>query len=211
MVVDQKGIFVIGDSISLDYGPHLEAALPESISYSRKEGNEEAYQNLDVPRGANGGDSLRVKEYLSYLKAGGVFHCDLLLLNCGLHDIKSDPNSGELRVSPEQYRANLHEIVSTCEALSDQLLWMRITPVDDERHAQRGCGFNRVQKDVDLYNTIADEVMTERGIPILALDEFTLQQGLEQDLYRDGVHFLKPIHKLQGDYIAQQVTSYLSA
>jgi hypothetical protein len=65
-------IYVLGDSISMQYGPSLEAYLEGVISYSRKEGEEEALLNLDNPRGANGGDSGMV---LTFLKAKCLSLC----------------------------------------------------------------------------------------------------------------------------------------
>ncbi len=204
-----KSLFVIGDSISLDYGPHLEAALEGVVSYSRKEGRGEAYKNLDLPRGANGGHSGMVREYLGYLKAGGVFHTDLMLMNCGLHDIKSNPDTGELQISEADYRANLGDIAELAADLSGKVVWMRTTPIDDDRHAKRGCGFGRVQVDVDRYNRIADEVMISHGIPIIPLDEWMLDLAKEMEIYRDGVHFLKTVHPLQAAYLAEQVKPFL--
>jgi len=204
-----KSLFVIGDSISLDYGPHLESALEGKLSYSRKEGRGEAYENLDLPRGANGGHSGMVREYLGYLKASETFHTDLMLINCGLHDIKSNPETGALQVSPEEYRENLEAIVDLAGGLAGQVAWMRITPIDDELHARRGCGFGRIQADVERYNLIADEVMTARAVPVIPLDEFMLELGEKMEIYRDGVHFLKPVHPLQGAYLADRVHTLL--
>lgn len=59
-----KKIFVVDDSISIQYGPFLEKYLQGIMRYSRKEGTEEALQNLDIPQGANGGDFSRVVAYL---------------------------------------------------------------------------------------------------------------------------------------------------
>lgn len=202
-------LFVLGDSISLDYGPHVEAALKGVASVSRKEGRGEAYENLDLPRGANGGHSGMVREYLGYLKAGGVFHTDVMLINCGLHDIKSNPETGELQVSAEAYRENLMAIMELAPGLAEKVAWVRTTPIDDERHAKRGCGFGRVQADVDQYNQIADEVMREQGIQVIPFDEATVEMGTRMELYRDGVHFLKPVQKEQGEYLAREVQDLL--
>ena len=40
-------IYIIGDSISIQYGPHLEGYLKGVMAYSRKEGVDEALLNLD--------------------------------------------------------------------------------------------------------------------------------------------------------------------
>ena len=53
-------LYVIGDSISIHYGPYLKKQLHGVVGYARKEGEEEARLNLDNPSGANGGDSSMV-------------------------------------------------------------------------------------------------------------------------------------------------------
>ena len=50
-------IYVIGDSISIQYGTYLESQLKGIMEYSRKGGIEEASVNFDHKTGANGGDS----------------------------------------------------------------------------------------------------------------------------------------------------------
>lgn len=206
----RKTLFVIGDSISLDYGPHLEAALPQGIAYTRKEGQEEAYVNLDIPRGANGGDSGMVKDYLTYIKAADIFHCDLMLSNCGLHDIKTDPETGARQVSPADYRKNLEAIVELAEELSEKLVWVRTTPVDDAMHVQRKADFGRVHADVQQYNQIADFIMTSHHVPVIPLDEFTQGLTKEMEIYRDGVHFSKPAQERQGVFLAGEVLKLLA-
>ncbi|MEM7108775.1 MAG: hypothetical protein AAF519_11155, partial [Bacteroidota bacterium] len=60
-------IFVIGDSISIHYGPYLAQYLGTDFQYARKGDNGEAFKNLDIPVGANGGDSRMVLDYLREL------------------------------------------------------------------------------------------------------------------------------------------------
>ena len=47
-------IYVIGDSISIQYGTYLESQLKGIMEYSRKGGIEEASVNFDHKTGANG-------------------------------------------------------------------------------------------------------------------------------------------------------------
>ena len=55
-----RSVFVVGDSISIQYGPFLEQMLSGRIAYARKGSEDatmaEALRNLDIPVGANGGD-----------------------------------------------------------------------------------------------------------------------------------------------------------
>jgi lysophospholipase L1-like esterase len=79
-------IYVLGDSISIQYGLYLQKYLEGVMEYNRKQGDEEALLNLDKPQGANGGDSGMVLSFLRARAASGGIDADLLLLNCGLHD-----------------------------------------------------------------------------------------------------------------------------
>ncbi|KIE48240.1 hypothetical protein U732_4009 [Clostridium argentinense CDC 2741] len=59
-----RSLFVIGDSISIHYGPYLREMIKDKFAYDRKRGLEHALIDLDKPVGANIGDSSMVLEYL---------------------------------------------------------------------------------------------------------------------------------------------------
>lgn len=59
-------IFLIGDSIRVDYGSYLESYIGKDINIIGKEGIEEAYQHLDIPVGSNCGDSRMLVERERY-------------------------------------------------------------------------------------------------------------------------------------------------
>lgn len=202
--------YLIGDSISIDYGDQLSDALQGKVDYRRKDGVAEAKLNLDDPRGANGGDSSMVLRYLqAWAEETEPPKHELLLVNCGLHDIKVHKETGEIVISQEAYRANLQAIVNLSPKLANQFAWIRTTPVDDERHAQRTrFGFHRYERDVQTYNAIADEVMQAAGVPIIDLHSFTL--ACPGELFRDGVHFAKPVIREQALWLAGWVLGRLS-
>jgi lysophospholipase L1-like esterase len=204
----RPSLFVIGDSISIDYGPHLASHLGEAVAYARKEGERQARQNLDQAVGSNGGDSRRVLEYLHELAQRGDFHPDLLLINCGLHDIKRS-QGGTLQVLPDAYQDHLHAIVAVGRDLCRELIWIGITPVDDHMHARRKARFSRCDADVRAYEAIAAQVMAEHRVPVLPLGTFTRGLGGGEAVFRDGVHFLNPVKQLQGAFIAGWVLAML--
>src|SRR5690606_3284313 len=94
-------LFLIGDSISLQYGPYLEKYLQGFVYFERKQDDGQATKDLDVPTGANGGDSRMVLAYLRKKTNDPNFSPDYLVLNCGLHDIKRNPLTMSIQV-PEQ-------------------------------------------------------------------------------------------------------------
>jgi lysophospholipase L1-like esterase len=201
-------IYVIGDSISIQYGPHLESDLRGVMTYSRKEGNEEALLNLDYPLGANAGDSGMVLSFLEAKQSSDEIDADYLLLNCGLHDIKVDPQTQERQVPINQYRKNLEAIVTLVDKLECQLIWIRSTPVVDETHNQPGFPFFRYSEDLHAYNRAADKVMTSAGIPVI--DLFTITSNLSGELYCDHVHFNEQVRQQQAAFITGWLMAYTS-
>lgn len=202
----KRAVFVIGDSISIQYGPYLQRMLAGFCDYDRKSGEEEALRNLDLPLGANGGDSGKVLAYLQALEAGGRTF-DVLLVNCGLHDIKrrSDSDSAELQVPAERYAANLRAIAAIAGRIAKRLVWASTTPVDDEQHRRHTREFYRRNADVLRYNEAAQAIMAEHGALVLDLYRFTANVGGE--LYCDHVHFHERVRELQAAFLAGALTA----
>ncbi|MBX3010396.1 MAG: SGNH/GDSL hydrolase family protein [Caldilineaceae bacterium] len=203
-----KKLYVIGDSISIQYGPYLQQALQGVMGYARKEGEAEALLNLDNPQGANGGDSSMVLAFLRGLQQQGGINADLLLLNCGLHDIKTHPQSGERQVPLARYAENLRAIVAIVATLQPTLVWMRTTPCDEQVHNRLQMSFHRFAADCDAYNATADAIMAEAGVPVIDLHTFT--RNLGPDLYCDHVHFHESIRAQQGAFLAGWLNHWLA-
>jgi len=199
-------LFVIGDSISIQYGPYLEKLVAGTFAYDRKQddaGAPRASSNLDVPTGANGGDSDMVLAYLRHRRNHKPIPPGLLLLNCGLHDIKTDPATGAQQVPLARYQENLRAILAEARAMDLQVIWGRTTPVIDEIHNSRSEGFQRFARDVAAYNAAADALMTGAGLPLIDLHAFTekfLPAG-----FLDHVHFTEDVREKQAAYIFQQL------
>jgi hypothetical protein len=197
-------LFVLGDSISMQYGPHLQVMLEGVMTYARKTGENEGegYADLDMPEGANGGDSQRVLQYLRFKAEHEDFHPDVLLVNCGLHDIKTDPETSAVQVELDAYRGNLAEIVKIGRQTAGTLVWVRTTPVDDEQHNTRAKAFKRFAKDLLAYNAVADEIMTSAGVASIDLFAFTNGLGPPAEVFCDHVHYPEPVQRLQAAFIA---------
>ena len=153
-------LHVVGDSISQHYGPYLADYLAGTLDYSRKEGMP---GDPDDANGANGGDSSAVLRYLSACKERG-YHWDYLLLNCGLHDLRTDTATGAKQIPPDAYRTNLRAIIALARTLAAHVIWVRTSPVVDAIHNATAQSFRRHAADVDAYNSIADAVMQESGV-----------------------------------------------
>ncbi|MCU6708727.1 SGNH/GDSL hydrolase family protein [Paenibacillus sp. J5C_2022] len=194
-----KHLFVIGDSISIQYGPYLKKFVDDRYHYDRKRGEAQALVDLDTPVGANGGDSRMVLDYLLGEQQRSVKY-DILLLNCGLHDIKTSPVTREKQVPPDKYSENLKQIIHVAQTMTDSFVWIRTTDVITEIHNAISKPFKRYHEDVLAYNAIADELMREYNIPMIDLYSFTSKFGPQA--YCDHVHFTEEVRHLQAAFIA---------
>lgn len=202
-----KKILLIGDSISLDYGKYLSEFVSENIRLYGKPGKNEAYTNLDVPIGGNGGDSSMVLQYVKELDEDGKLSYDYFIFNCGLHDIKHNRPENKLQIDENSYAENLKEIIEIMDKNSVKVIFINTTPADELRYNDE-FPFIRYSNDVILYNNIAEKIMCERGIHIINLYSFTLALKLKgDDLFRDHTHFTDKAIRMQAAYIAGELNS----
>jgi len=223
-------LFVLGDSISIQYGPYLESLLAGLFACDRK--GSELLEHLsgvenragillrlaaqDSGREAiNGGDSASVLAYLQAKSAAQASLGTVLLLNCGLHDIRRDPRGSTRQVEPNGYAANLKDILRLAGRLSQHVVWLRTTPVCDALHQRLNPEFQRFNADVDLYNRIADAIMDDAGIQGIDLYGFTSKLSPADEtlelLYCDHVHFCEPVRQMQAAYIAGWLEAIIHA
>jgi len=193
-----RKLFIVGDSISIQYGPYVKALTADYLHYDRKRGEAEALVDLDKPVGANGGDSSMVLAYLLEEQSKGVQY-DVLLVNCGLHDIKTDIVTKEKQISLNEYANNLERIVEIAQTMSRQFIWVKTTDAVEEVHNKPDSSFHRFHEDVVTYNACADEIMEKHGVPTIDLYTFTRTFG--EEAYCDHVHYNEEIRRLQAAYI----------
>ena len=211
-----KRVFVLGDSISIHYGPHLERYLLGFMHYSRKEGEDKAVVQLDQPlvANANAGDSSMCLEYLqqrlglegsgSTENTGNLQQADFILFNAGLHDIKTRPGTNNTQVPVDEYERNLIHIIQLIRrALPNaELIWIRTTPIDETLHNTRQKNFHRHEKDLMLYNETADRVMCQFHVRQIDLYQFTRNIGPSKAIFCDHVHFHSHVREKQAAFIA---------
>ncbi len=210
--MDLPRLFVIGDSISIQYGDALERRLAGLFRYDRKRddaGAPKALSDLDVPTGANGGDSAMVLAYLRHRRASAPIAADVLLLNCGLHDIKADTVTRVRQVEPAAYEANLRAIVGEIAAMGPTPIWVRTTPALEAVHNRPDSAFLRFAADVAAYNGIADRVMAEAGVA--SLDLFTFSMGFVPAGFCDHVHYTEQVREEQARFLADGLTAWWEA
>ena len=222
MHLEMKRIFVLGDSISLHYGPYLQQDVEGKFLYDRKGGSEAAavgQQELDFPTHhatINGGDSSMCLEFLNQHLGSNpspsIDTADYVLLNCGLHDIKINAGTKSQQVSLDQYEQNLKEMVHLFHddekrrSTKPKLIWIRTTPIDEQLHNQLQPRFHRFQADLERYQQSADNVMKEHNVPMIDLYSFTLNLQKsghpKNELWQDHVHFHPLVREKQAAFIA---------
>ena len=132
----RRKIFILGDSVSIHYGPYLKKLIKHKFDYDRKRGIDEALTDLDKPIGANAGDSVMVMEYLAEEYKNNTKY-EILIINCGLHDVRIDRTLNKIQVKLEDYRMNLTKLIEISISMSDKTIWVGLTPVIDEIHNSR--------------------------------------------------------------------------
>jgi hypothetical protein len=197
--MEKRRIFVIGDSVSIHYGPYLEKMIKDKFEYDRKRGIEQALTDLDRPVGANAGDSGMVLEYLAEEYKKNTKY-DILLINCGLHDLRRDRTLNEVQVELEAYKSNLTKIIKISKDMSNKTIWIGLTPIIDEIHNSRKEGVLRYSEDVKAYDTAAKKIMMEYNVS--CIDMYSFIKNLGADVYSDHVHFKDEIRQLQAAFIA---------
>lgn len=194
-------IYVIGDSISVHYGPYLETALAGFAKYARKGGPDASGTDWENPADANGGDSRLVLRFLA--ENLPAISADFMLLNCGLHDLRVDRETGAYQVPIEDYQSNLTAIVELVRSAGIAPIWVNSIPLIDDVHNAHPLPYQRFLADVMAYNEVAAKVMVDHKAPII--DLFTFTQSLGPDIYIDHVHVTDRAREQQANYIDRQL------
>jgi len=194
-------LFLVGDSISIYYTPYLERDVASEYSFGRKTSAapESIDEQLKDPN-VQGGNSQMVLDYLKMRYAQSGFAPDVVLINCGLHDIKRTPKTNAIAIDAAHYRSNLQQILGLVRSHHGKLVWVSTTPVDDKRHNSLSTEFLRYNQDVQQYNSIAKDVFSRAKVPMIDLYSFTMQLGPNH--YIDHVHWDEGTRTQQAAYIA---------
>jgi len=159
----RQKILILGDSISMAYGPFVKQQLSEFADVSRPVRNGKDENCAGTIHGVANLDR--------WLAAAG--EVDLIFFNFGLHDLKrvdrdtknysnnpADPRQAE----PDEYRQQLSQIVARLKQTEARLVFVTTTPVPvGDVKPRREVG------DPLHYNAIARTVVDHQGIEVLDL------------------------------------------
>ena len=203
-----KRVLSLGDSIAFGYRPSLKKYLGEDYEVFTKEGEEEAAKNLNYPVGCNCGDSRMLLAYVEDEYKNGRLDYDIIVFNCGLHDIKYNWMTEKIQIEKEEYEKNLKKIIDILKSVGAVVYFVNSTPVYYEIHnSTHNIILNgdiiRRPWDLEDYNKIAQRVMLTSGISVIDLYSFTKAMG--KGAVRDHVHYYEKNADEQGKYIADYI------
>jgi lysophospholipase L1-like esterase len=186
-------VILIGDSIRMGY----QAIVARELG---------AQATLWAPD-ENGGNSRNVLEHLeAWVLARQP---DIVHLNCGLHDIKRDFETGALAIPLLSYTSNLRDIFTRLQAETDAIvIWATTTPVNEAwHHANKP--FDRFMRDVVAYNAAALTLAQSFSLPVDNLYAAMTAAGPDTHLVSDGVHFNDAGYALLGKAVADSIKRQL--
>jgi lysophospholipase L1-like esterase len=171
-------ILIIGDSISIGYYPWVKEMLSGRAIVAHNEGNaRHTGYALDKIRKWTGADDY-----------------DIILFNWGLHDLcyrhpdaqvygNRDKIRGQLKHTPDEYRANLDSLVRTMKATTDAELIFVTTSYVPENEA------GRYTEDPPRYNAVAREIMQKNSVAVIDIYENSRIIHTQHGLRSDDVHY----------------------
>jgi|GEM_PF-3207776 len=175
---------LIGDSISLGYGPLVGKLLAGRAAVEHAPGH-----SGDTRRGL-----ANLKQWL------GTGRWDVIHFNWGLHDLKE----GGTAVPIEEYARNLRELVRQLRGTGAALVWASTTPVPPAN------ALHRRDEDVLRYNRAAQELMQEAGV---AVDDLytAVKPRLAEAQQPNNVHFSPAGYRLLAEAVARSIEAALAA
>lgn len=187
-----REVLIIGDSISLGYTPTVERELASIARVRHCPGNS--------------GDSANL---LANLRAWLAEPSpDLVVLNCGLHDVRRERDTGTLQVPLDRYHSNLRAAFETIRTTGCSLVWVTTTPVIEDRH-QASKPWDRWNRDIDAYNAAALELAREAGALVIDLHAAARSLEIGAAIADDGVHFTPGAYEALGQTLATQLREIL--
>ena len=190
-------VVLLGDSVREHYAPFVAELL--------------AGRATVVTPKANGGDSGKL---LTNLDEWAIKEQpDVIHFNCGIHDTKRDQKTDKYNVPPEQYEANLREIVRRLRAETRaKVVFALSTPLIDERSKGywKTRSYQLFNASVMNYNVIALRVMKELDVPV---NDLTAALGDAKESARlhdsGGIHFTEEGSRKLAAAVTSIVTRYL--
>jgi lysophospholipase L1-like esterase len=206
-------LFVLGDSISIQYGLFLQKMVASRFEYSRKTGFEPQLKGTRAwgLGGDNGKHSNDGRVYIEGMLKDPNWRPDVMLLNAGIHDLTTmDPVTKVKQVPLDVYIQNLTIMLDALAKRKIQVIWVNTTPVNEAYCREQNIEVKHYSADVEAYNAAAAELMAKKGVPVLDLCSFTSSLG-GKEIFYDMCHFTGPVARLQAAHIAGYLAAWREA
>jgi lysophospholipase L1-like esterase len=190
-------VVLIGDSIRLGYQPQVQRLLAGEAEVWGPE--------------TNGGHAVNVLMHL-HLWAKHR-QPDLIHINCGLHDLRTDHfGGGEPLVPLPVYALYVERILRYLRTHTRAaVVWATTTPVIDAaakaEHA-RWSDFDRSDADVRAYNGFATAICARLGVPVNDLEAVVRARGPETMQNGDGVHYTEAGSAILAEAVAAAIRAH---
>ncbi len=183
-------VTLIGDSIRINSQAFVREHLPQPFEIAAPSENCESSRKV-------------VKEIQNWIPSNttGIVH-----LNCGLHDIRHDPEKNSPVSSPDVYVANLREIFKYLASTATTVIWATSTPINELAHNSNKLS-RRYQADLLNYNSLSTTLARSFGFKVNDLYDKLLMANGQNLLLSDGVHFNQAGNELVGKCVAAAVLS----
>ena len=184
-------LYLSGDSISLGYWPYLEAELFDTANlyYQR-----ELKKDMPEVKLVNNGLANLAHRVLQQAYGNKNFKPEYWLVNFGLHMIQAYGRN------LPGYRKWVQVFIDDAKKKGAKLIFVNTTPY--------GHSFRPVQnRTIVQFNGIMKELADKNNIPVIDLHALSLDATRkfgEKETYEDGVHFKRPVIKMQAAYIAKR-------
>ena len=190
-----KKVVLIGDSTRKAYEPIVRAVLA---------GSAEVSSPVDICR-----TSQHILDHLDEWVLSRS--CDVLHINCGLHDLSRQRDTNSPAIPVDSYERNVRQILQQIltSGKAGKLIWATSTPVNESWHHENK-SFDRLESDVEAYNARAMKVTAELGIAVNDLSAVITKAGRDQHLTKDGVHFTVEGYELLGKAVAEFIRPLLA-
>ncbi|MFB6158978.1 MAG: SGNH/GDSL hydrolase family protein [Candidatus Nanohalobium sp.] len=159
------------------FSGHLEKAVPH-LDY-----------NMVYLRGVSGDTSEDLRQRIGKELKDATDHSSSevnVVFSVGINDCGK--TEGENKVSREDYRENLIEIVDQARKCADRVIAVGLTPVDEERLNGEESADHYTNSEVKRYEDIICEVCEEKDVKFVPVFEKLIQDDEWNENLFDGLH-----------------------
>lgn len=197
----KKTVIGLGDSILLQASSELAQCFCRyHVTYL----DTEKGLALD-PLDRNVGPSTALPAYIDIILEKGLY-ADVLILACGLHDIRHVSGSERPMVAFPNVADNLEHVFVRARQVARKTVWVLMIPVFDKHHNAR-LEDKRFDLERKQYNEIAERIANRHGV--IVIDSKDLLEPFDSSGLIDHVHLNRSLTKRYAEGLCMRVVGSL--